>query len=85
MAELYNAEKNKGVQVNNLAGQVVINAQTFDFKKVLMQLLPTLMGLVTELLVTGKLAKVKGRDIGLIKSVLYAIIGELERLEGNVV
>ena len=81
VAEAYDAAKDKGVQVEKFGAEVTIGEKKFDIKRVLMQLLPTLMSLVTELLVTGKIAKAKGRDLALIKAVLYAIIGEIDNLE----
>ncbi len=62
-------------------GLTSVGGQKFDIKRVLMQLLPTLMSLVTELLVTGKLAKGTGRDFDAIKALLRAVLVELDNID----
>lgn len=56
---------------------VILNSKQFDIKRVLMQLLPSLMTIITGFLVTGKLTLPKGMDKEILRTLLLAILDEL--------
>lgn len=54
-----------------------IGGSKFDIKRVMLGVLPSITGILVELLTTGKISG-KQRDLGLIKEVLESVIVELD-------
>lgn len=66
----------------DVQGQALLGGVKFDIRTVLLKLVPTLIGLVTELITTGKI-DVKRRDSGVILGLIALLRALLEELEGG--
>lgn len=60
-------------------GLATIGGQKFDIKRVLLSVLPSVTGILVELLTQGKLSG-KQRELPLIRDVLSAVVAELDSI-----